>query len=1049
MAMPGTSTIGWKAFTFFRSATVEDHNVPEGCTCACSAEDAVIFACDDGMVHMLDQDLRVFRAFRAHKSKIILVRELPFDDGLPEGTRTLLTVGDEGPAAPAHSRFAARAWRFTGEEPVPSTLSKVDIFQGKQAFAGTSGVPDVVCASLLASGPTEHVLAVGLSNGQVQLLQGDLTARDGVLIARSTHGPLQTDDAAASAVTSVQAAQFEAAPVVYVASAAAVGFLSVATGRVAKLESQGAQAGCCAVDSLGGLLVARHEAVYRYTPEGKGTCHALLGPKRLVAAVTCGSADPASPPTRKPLADGSGSTPGASVSGPSGAAAAARPAAALPQTEYLVCAMSGPSAVPERLQTVSVGLFDPRHKIQGFSTSLPGLALVLHAWGQVILVSTPLSSGQAAAAAAVAEKAGSASATSATTASAMQVIRAWERPPEERLELLIRKKMYAVALDMSEQFGVCGSTVADLRKMYADALFAEGDLDAAVEQYAATLGHLEPSYVLRKLLDVQRTDVLMRFLELVHAGGHAGIDHTTLLLNCYTQAREQDKITTFICGEGRKPEGALQWRLQRAAGASAATGTAQPPRRPSLVRRLDPEVAVRVLRGAGYREHALYVAEACGKPAWSLDILLGDMSRYKDAIAYVGSLSLAEAAQALEAHGHELMRQVPNDTTRLLISLACESYNTSAATPASAGPRALGDPALHDRPARFCDPVSLLDLFTDHEDCRREYCEALLDSLGPRRLEAPSLRRILHALLPLYLASDNAATRDRALHLLKDHWPPNSAPRYGTDHALVTCRMQGYRPGLLWLYERLRLPREALRLQMAGGDTGGVLETVRWLGTGAQSSDPTLWCEVLEYLGKQPPGPDTDAVVQKVLARIEAGGVLPPALVLETLAKSPSLTLASVREYVSGHIQAQSAAIARDAEAAAELRAEAERFSEEAERLATQPVVFQSTRCAVSGAPLELPSVHFLCGHSVNVRVLGEDESSCPLCAPQHRAIEDIRRALRPAPGEDERFLSELRSAPDGFAVVAEYFSRGILDAPASGGPRQAANSSFQLELSD
>ncbi len=31
-----------------------------------------------------------------------------------------------------------------------------------------------------------------------------------------------------------------------------------------------------------------------------------------------------------------------------------------------------------------------------------------------------------------------------------------------------------------------------------------------------------------------------------------------------------------------------------------------------------------------------------------------------------------------------------------------------------------------------------------------------------------------------------------------------------------------------------------------------------------------------------------------------------------------------------------------------------------------QARVFQANRCALSGAPLELPAVHFLCGHSFN-----------------------------------------------------------------------------------
>lgn len=57
--------------------------------------------------------------------------------------------------------------------------------------------------------------------------------------------------------------------------------------------------------------------------------------------------------------------------------------------------------------------------------------------------------------------------------------------------------------------------------------------------------------------------------------------------------------------------------------------------------------------------------------------------------------------------------------------------------------------------------------------------------------------------------------------------------------------------------------------------------------------------------------------------------------------------------------------------------------------------MFQNSKCALSGSALELPAVHFLCGHSFNVRSLGDNERECPLCAPQFRTILDIRRSIR------------------------------------------------------
>lgn len=77
-----------------------------------------------------------------------------------------------------------------------------------------------------------------------------------------------------------------------------------------------------------------------------------------------------------------------------------------------------------------------------------------------------------------------------------------------------------------------------------------------------------------------------------------------------------------------------------------------------------------------------------------------------------------------------------------------------------------------------------------------------------------------------------------------------------------------------------------------------------------------------------------------------------------------------------------------------------------------QARVFQNSRCALSGSALELPAVHFMCGHSFNARALGDNERECPLCAPQFHTILDIRRSLRAGASEQVRnfLFSRLRN---------------------------------------
>lgn len=38
--------------------------------------------------------------------------------------------------------------------------------------------------------------------------------------------------------------------------------------------------------------------------------------------------------------------------------------------------------------------------------------------------------------------------------------------------------------------------------------------------------------------------------------------------------------------------------------------------------------------------------------------------------------------------------------------------------------------------------------------------------------------------------------------------------------------------------------------------------------------------------------------------------------------------------------------------------------------------------------------VHFMCGHSFNLRSLGENDSQCPLCTPEFKRVLDIRQNM-------------------------------------------------------
>jgi len=542
----------------------------------------------------------------------------------------------------------------------------------------------------------------------------------------------------------------------------------------------------------------------------------------------------------------------------------------------------------------------------------------------------------------------------------------------------------------------------------------------------------------------------------------------------------------------------------------------------------DAETAFRVLRGAGYYEHALTVARRAGdRVDWALSVLLEDLAAHDRALQFVEALPRPQRAEALRRYGRPLVAARLEDVTRLLMDLC-------VAPPPSAAP----GPAQH-----VASAADFAHLFADRPVALTLLCEYVLnsapgaDGAGPapppggggggqqlQQLQQQQLlqqqqqqqqgrgggggggghigsgggngglRALYHTLLELYLsdeqdeqadaeelheqqqrqrqqqqqqqqqqrrASPSATRRDKARELLARGWQPHmqGAPAYDPQHALVLCRLHGFSAGLVFLYDRLRLPRELLRVHVAAGDHAAVLAACVEHGDAVRGGDPQLWADALDYLcaapppyaaaaspaspsSPPPPPPPPEAFVREVLRRVEIARALSPLAVLQALARNPTLPVSLVRDYVARELERDARAAEADRAAVARLAGETAALRAEAARLRTRPRVFQNSRCAASGAPLELPVAHFMCGHSFNLRSLGDTpgDRECPLCAPELARALDVRRHLRRGAGEQDAFFRELREArADGFGVVAEHFGRGLMNCTTAAMARDGA----------
>lgn len=74
-----------------------------------------------------------------------------------------------------------------------------------------------------------------------------------------------------------------------------------------------------------------------------------------------------------------------------------------------------------------------------------------------------------------------------------------EKPTQDKLDILYRKSLYLMALSLAKTQGLDETTVADIHKQYGDHLYVKGDYDGAMQQYLQTIGHVQASYVIRKV----------------------------------------------------------------------------------------------------------------------------------------------------------------------------------------------------------------------------------------------------------------------------------------------------------------------------------------------------------------------------------------------------------------------------------------------------------------------------------------------------------------------------------------------------------------------
>eukprot|EP01061_Rhynchopus_euleeides_P009972 TRINITY_DN19296_c0_g1_i1.p1 TRINITY_DN19296_c0_g1~~TRINITY_DN19296_c0_g1_i1.p1 ORF type:complete len:1011 (+),score=444.11 TRINITY_DN19296_c0_g1_i1:59-3034(+) len=599
-----------------------------------------------------------------------------------------------------------------------------------------------------------------------------------------------------------------------------------------------------------------------------------------------------------------------------------------------------------------------------------------------------------------------------------------EKDTQTKLKLLYKKSMYQIAIDLAKAQQFDTSDVMDIYLRYGDYLYQRTDYSRAVQQYIATIGYKEPSYVIRKFLDAQQIHNLTKYLERLHTCRDANErplaneDHTTLLLNCYTKLKDEKKLDDFIQQE----------------------------------RDYNPDTAIKVLRQANYYRHALHLANKFHKHDRFLSIQIEDLKQYDEALLYIHSLDFENAERELQNYGKVLVSKRPMKATSMLMDICTgwkpQSYGLSALD----GTReSLSLPQSQDfgESKKKASPNKFLPCFVDVPHHLMKFLEIVKNDLDVKGDDGTKSEptMVYNTLLELYLTknlrqttrgeSDEAVDDDepegedgfrddyeqrkqKALALLKDN-----KGKYDREHALVLVQTHNFREGILELYETLELYQDIIQYYMEVGDKEELIRCCEHYG----KNDPTVWVQVLLYFVELHEKEDVSAETQKVLRHIDEESLLSPLVVIDILGRSKGTKLATIKDYIVKRLEKDMTAIEQDQKEIRELQALTHQYREEIRSQQTQAQTFHCSKCSACQSSLGLPAVYFMCKHSYHTGCLSEQ--ACQICGPGFARTLEVDRQLRSKVEDHEDFFRQLHQPGydrDGFSVVADFFGRSIFN---------------------
>lgn len=962
----------WRRFNFFDlidnvdsgifAEAIQDAKI----TASTCGHGHLVFADSVGNIHLVD---RVFQitTFQAYEYKVDLCEQI-------RNAPLLITVGGDEPGAYPVIKVWSLEKRDKGGLPTCIRASRA-----------TSG-GHVAQATALCAHANLELMAIGFSDSSVILYRGDITrdrsvkqkmlgGKDGVSGGGTRH-----------AVTGLAFRMTQGLRCVhlFVATACGVYIYNITVKDKEQrviLDSIGCEKMCSVLAENAQeshYMIGRTDAIYCYTPDGRGPCYVIEGEKVLLQWFRSYLVIVA----REEKGTVMRTTATASLQ------QASKSTSSEESNDFLKHTSNSNNKTSDRCM---VNVLDIMNKFIVLSVPMNGVQAVLAEWGSIYILLGGGNSGEP-----------------------LRLCHLSEKDLPSKLAFLFKKNLYDVSIRIakSHQYDIDG--LVDIFRQYGDHLYSKGDHNAAIEQYIKTIGKLESSYIIRKFLDSQHIGYLTKYLQALHKQGMASEDHTTLLLNCYTKQDSTDKLKEFIMTKDREVDFDVEIAIKVCRGASPEDALLLAQKHDlhhwhlkiliedqqnytvalDYIAQLEFEEAEENMKEYG----SILVDHVPEQATELLKKLCTDYRPSKkplvDQNMLDGSVTVPEVKAA---NAEEYIHLFLNNSERLVqfleyIVMMCPKSSTQVYN-------TLVEHYLHVW-------SSILKSASDKERADEEGKNAGLD-------------------VDETLQADRKLLEEKLIRLLEN---PDS--KYDKDQTLILCRLHNFKKGLIFLYEDAKLYQEIINYHAQHGNYASILDCCRKFG----HKDLDLWIQALWLCAREPPAPP--AFLREVLDVIAKERLLSPLLVVDALSSgsgsSAGMTkLGEIRSFLLSVLSAEGEVTKQERARVAKYQSETKKFREQINDIQTSTIIFQGSRCSACDNQLYLPSIHFLCQHSYHqhcFQSFSENENECPACQPSYKVILDIIESQEQSWDMHESFHSQLDRAEDGFTWVADYFGRGIFN---------------------